>query len=96
MNTVIKTGTNFHSKYGKKLTDRAMKTGKDSATIVAKNIVHKSAEATGDLIGNKIAYKITAKPSKNSQNDEIQSNEVNNEIPKERYIRPKERQMIID
>ena len=96
MNTAIKTGTNFNSKYCKKLTDTATKTGKDFATIAGKKIVHKSAEATGDLIENKIADKITAKPSKKSQNEEIQSNEVNNEIPKERYIPPKERQKIID
>ena len=48
MNTAIKTGTNFTSKYGKKLTDTAMKTGKYFATIAGKKIVHKSAEATGD------------------------------------------------
>ena len=95
MNTAIKTGTNFNSKYGKKLTDTAIKTGKDFATIAGKKIVHKTAEATGDLIGNKIAEKITS-VSKKSQNEEIQSNEVNNEIPKERYIRPKESQKIID
>ena len=96
MNTVIKTGTNFNSKYGKKLTDAAIKTGKDFATIAGKKIVHKSAEPTGDLIGNKIADKITTKPSKKSQNEEIQSNEVSNEIPKKRYIPPKERRKIID
>ena len=78
MNTAIKTGTNFNSKYDKKLTDTAIKTGKDFATIAGKKIVHKSAEATGDLIGNKIADKITAKSSKKSQNEEIQSNEYNN------------------
>ena len=50
---------NFNSKYGKKLTDTAIKTGKDFATIDCKKIVHKSAEATGDLVGNKIADKIT-------------------------------------
>ena len=96
MNTATKTGTNFNSKYGKKLTDTAIKTGRDFATIAGKKIVHKSAEATEDLIGSKIADKIMAKPSKKSQNEEIQSNEVNNEIPKERYIPPKERQKIID
>ena len=95
MNTVIKTGTNLNSKYGKKLTDTAIKTGKDFATIAGKKIVHKSAEATGHLVGNKIADKITS-ASKKSHNEEIQSNEVNNEIPKERYIPPKERQKIID
>ena len=33
---------------------------------------------------------------KKSHNEEIRSNEVNNEIPKERYISSKERQKIID
>ena len=96
MNTAIKTGTNFNSKYGKKLTDTAIKTGKDFATIAGRKIVYKSAEETGDLIGNKTADKIMAKPSKKSQNEEVQSNEVNNEIPKEKYISPKERQKVID
>ena len=95
MNTAIKTGANFNSKYGKKLTDTAIKTGQDFATTAGKAIVHKSAEATGDLIGNEIADKITS-ASKKSQNEEMQSTEVNNEIPKERYISPKERQQIID
>ena len=64
--------------------------------LLVKKIVHKSAEATGDLIGNKIADEITAKPSKKSHNEEIQLNEVNNKIPKDRYTSPKERQNIID
>ena len=81
MNTAIKTGTKFNSKYGKKLTDTAIKTSKDFATIAGKKIFHKRAEAAGDLIGNKIADKITS-ASKKSQNEGIQSNEVNNGIPK--------------
>ena len=36
MNTAIKTGTNFNSKYGKKLTDTAIKRGKDFAAIAGK------------------------------------------------------------
>ena len=88
MNTAIKTGAKFNSKYSKKLTDTAVKTGKDFATIAGKKIVHKSAGATGDLIGNKIADKITS-ASKKPRDEEIQSSEVNNEIPKERYISPK-------
>ena len=88
MNTAIKTGANFNSKYGKKLTDTAIKTGKDFATTSGKKIVHKIADATGDLIGNKITDKMTS-ASKKSQNEEIQSTEVNNEIPKERYFSQK-------
>ena len=88
MNTAIKASANFKSKYGKKLTDNAIKTCKDFAMTAGKKIVLKSAEATGDLIGNKIADKIIS-VSKKPHDEEIQSTEVNNEIPKERYISPK-------
>ena len=60
MNTAVKTGTNFNSKYSKKLTDTAVETSKDFAKIAGEKIIHKSAEATGDLVGNKIADKITS------------------------------------
>ena len=36
MNTAIKADTNFNSKYGKKLTDIAIKTGKDFVMIAGK------------------------------------------------------------
>ena len=107
MNTAIKTGTNFNSKYGKELNDTAIKTGKDFATIAGKKkIVHKSAEATGDLIGNKIADKITSlgrskelgpavapavKPRSKKQKDETNIMEETQEI----YIPPEKRKQII-
>ena len=56
MNTVTNVGT---SKYGKILIDATKKEGTNFAKIAGKRIVQKSAEATGDLIGNKIADKIT-------------------------------------
>ena len=46
-----------------------------------------------DLAGNKIADKITSVSRKSK---ELPQNEANNEIPKERYISPKEKQQIID
>ena len=39
--------------------DTATKTGIDAAKIASKRVVQKTADATGDLIGNKIADKIT-------------------------------------
>ena len=39
-------------KYGKKLIDTATKTGIDAAKTASKRVVQKTAEATGDLIGN--------------------------------------------
>ena len=46
------------NKYGKKLMDTATKTGMDASKIPSKRVVQKTAEATVDLIGNKIADKI--------------------------------------
>ena len=65
----------------------------------SKRAIHKTAEATGDLIGNEIADKITStskKYLKELHDKELSSNEANNEIPRERYISPQERQQIID
>ena len=39
--------------------DTATKTGIDAAKTASKRVVQKTAEATGDLIDNKIADKIT-------------------------------------
>ena len=47
-------------KYGKKLIDTATKTGMNAAKAASKKVVEKIAEATGDLIWNKIADKITS------------------------------------
>ena len=46
-------------KYGKKIMDTARKTGIGAAKTASKRVVEKAVEATGDLIGNKIADKIT-------------------------------------
>ena len=45
----------FADKYGKKLMDDTRKTGIDAAKTASKQVVQKTAEATGDLIGNKTA-----------------------------------------
>ena len=81
---------NFSDKYSKSLMDKGIDVSKTFAKTADKKILNETAKATGDLIGNKIADKITAKPSKKSHD------EVNNEILKERYLSPKERQKIID
>ena len=76
------------NKFGQKLLDSAKKSTTDAI---------KTAESTGDLIGNKIADKITS-VSKTSPT-EFHSKELQNddmEAPKKRYISPKERQQIID
>ena len=44
----------FGDKYGKKLIDTATKTGAVAAKTASKRVVQKTAEATGNLIRNKI------------------------------------------
>ena len=46
---------NLGDKYGKILTDTATKAGIDAAKTASKRVVLKTAEATRDLIGKKIA-----------------------------------------
>ena len=70
--------------------DKGIDVSKTFAKTTGKKILKETAKATGDLIGNKIADKITS-ASKKSQSDE-----VNNKIPKERYISPNKRQKIIN
>ena len=88
-------GTQLSSKYGQKLLDSAKKSTTDAIKTDSKKAIQKTAGATGDLIGNKIADKITSvsekskKPHNNEANDE-------SEAPKERYISPGKRQQIID
>ena len=81
---------NFSDKYSRSLMDKEIDVSKTFAKTAGKKILKETAKATGDLIGNKIPDKITS-ASKKSQSDE-----VNNEIPKERYISPNKRQKIIN
>ena len=80
---------NFGNKYGKTLMDTATKTGMDAEKIASKKVVQKPAKATGDLIGNKRADKITSigKPKEKPKTKEK---------PEEIYIPLEKRQQIID
>ena len=63
-------------KYGKKLMDTATKTGIDAAETASKLVVQKAAEARGDLIGNKIADKITSLGKTNSKEKKDERQEI--------------------
>ena len=97
-------GKNKSNKYSQKLVDTAKKSSTDARKTVSKRAIQKTAEETGNLIGNKIADKITSVSkkspkelhSKELHSTELHSNEANNEISKERYISPQERQKISD
>ena len=68
--------------------DTATKTGICAVKIASERVVQKTAEATGDLIGNRTADKITS-IVKSKEDDK-------REKVKEIYISPEKRQQIID
>ena len=55
----IDVGKKISNKYGRKILDKSMDAGKDFAKVADKKVLHKGAEVTGDMIGNKIADRIT-------------------------------------
>ena len=65
--------------------------------LPSKRAIQKTAEVTGDLIGNKIADKITSVSKKKSNNNNNNDDDdVKLATHKKRYISPEERQQIID
>ena len=74
---------NFRDKYSKSLIYKGIDVSKTFAKTAGKRIPKESAKATGDLIGNKFADKITAKP-------------IKNDVTNERYVSPEVRQKIIN
>ena len=75
----------FGDKHGKKLMNTATKTGIDTEKTASKRVVQKIAEATGYLIENKIADKITS----------LGKTKIKKKI-QDIYIPPEKRQQIID
>ena len=63
--------------------DTATRTGMDAAKTASKRVVQKTREATSDLIGNKIADKIT---SIGKQKEKEKTNKT-----EEIYIRPEKK-----
>ena len=73
----------------KKSTTHAIKTA-------SKRAIQNTAEAKGDLIGNKIADKITTISKKTVEELPINNEDMEITTHKKRYISPEERQRIID
>ena len=53
-------GKNLGNKYSQKLLDTAKKSTAHAIKTASKRSIQEKAEATGDLIGNKIAHKTTS------------------------------------
>ena len=84
-------GTHLRNKYGEKLLDTAKKSTTDAIKTVSERAIQKTAEATGDIPGNKIADKITSASKKTQNNKSEADSSSPKDIPKKRYTSPEER-----
>ena len=84
-------GKKYGKKHGNKLLDNSLSAGKDFAKIAGKKMLTKCPEATGDLIGNKIADRITKSTRNKAQKEDDRIMEETQEI----LIPPEKREQII-
>ena len=88
---------NIGNKYGKKILDKSIDVGNSMKKKYGKKMLDnslsagKSAEATGDLIGNKIADRITKSTRNKAQKEDDRIMEETQEI----IIPPEKREQII-
>ena len=80
---------NIGNKYGRKILDESMDAGKDFAKIAGKKVLHKSAEATGEMIGN-IADRITIRSRNKARKEDDRIMEESQEL----IIPPEKREQI--
>ena len=78
---------NLSNKFGQKLLDNAKKPKQMQWKLHQKEKLKKTAETTGNLIGNKIADKITSVSKKSPK--ELQNNETEADIAKKDMYFPK-------
>ena len=95
-------GKSLSNKYGQKLLDSAKKSTADAIKTASKRAIQKTAKATSDLIGNKIAdianvsKKKSTKELHNNNNGDETEEDTKINTHKKRYLSPEERQQIID
>ena len=94
-------GKNVSSKYSQHCLDRAKRSATDALKIASKRVIQKTAEATGDLIDNKIADKITKILRNSLQNNsetityEEENIRLNRGIQRGSYISPEKNKKLL-
>ena len=82
-------------KYSQKILDHAKQAVTYAFNTSSKSVIRKTAEATGDLTGNKISDKVT-RASITSQKKKNNSETNEEETIRRKYISPELRQKLID
>ena len=80
---------NLSDKYSQKSLDYVKQSATDVLKNASKRAIQKKSAANGNLIGNKVANKVTKVSRGSPQNDsETVTSEHDKQIPEERYISP--------
>ena len=91
-------GKSLSNKYGQKLLNSAKKSTIDAIKTASKRGIQKTAQATGDLIGNKIADKITSVSKKSTkwlQNNEKEV-DIERTTPKDTYLQKEDNKLLMN
>ena len=102
-------GTHLSNKYGQRILDSAKNSTADAIKTASKRAIQKTAEAKGELIGNKIADKITSvwkKSTKELPNDETEADRysskdadeasLKNVLKKDTYLQKKDNKLLMN
>ena len=90
-------GIHLSNKYSQKLLDTAEKSTTDAIKTTSKKAIQKTAEATGDLIGNKIAGKITSVSKKTQTNESEGDSASPKDVPKKDiYLKKKDNKSLMN
>ena len=95
-------GKSLSNKYGQKLFNSAKKSTRDSIKTASKRAIRKTAEATGDLIGNKTDKITNASKKKCNNNNNYNNNNNNNDnvelppIKKDIYLQKKDSKLLMN
>ena len=90
-----KVAKNLNNKYGQKLADSAKISAIDAVKVSGKRAIQKTAEASGDLVGNLIADKITS-ISKKQQVNHTQMWLAMKYQKKDIYLRKKDKKLLMN
>ena len=87
---------NLNNKCGQKLVDSAKKSATDALKIAGKRAIQKTAKATGDLIGNKIADTITSYSKKKQKMNHTQMTLAMKYQKKDIYLHKKDKKLLMN
>ena len=88
---------NLSRRYSQNLLDHAKESVKDALKISSKRVIQKAAEATGDLIGNKTAIKITRLYQVYNKliQKQLQTSMIMKYLKNDIYLQKKDRKLLI-